>query len=103
MLQAQQALLQRSITPPPGVSEKDWDVRLIDDPTIYNEVVIGPVGPDAVAGIFWAHTGAFRKPQKELNDTQACIAAQSLRDAGRSCQSLNLPTCLLSGISQPRA
>jgi len=81
MSQAEQALLQRSVVPPPHVSEEDWNVRLSTGPTFYNEVDIGPFGPDAVAGVFWAHTGAFRKPQKEKNDTQACVAAQNLLKA----------------------
>lgn len=82
MLQAEKDLLQQSITPPTNVSEGQWNTRLGGGPTFWNEVVIKPFGPDEVAGVFWSHAGAFRKPQIKYNDTQACIAAQNLKDAG---------------------
>jgi len=82
MLQAQQALLRRCITPPSNVSEAQWNTRLMGGPTFWNEVIAPPFTPKQVAGVFWVHAGSFRKPQKEHNDTQACIAAQNLKDAG---------------------
>lgn len=84
MLRAEQALLERCLTPPSDMwlfPKVHWNLRLESSgPTLWNEVVVAPFSSDAVAGIFWAHTGSFRKPQKD--DFTACQAALSLKTAG---------------------
>lgn len=80
MLEAERALFERCIQVPAGTSLYDWEVRLAaSGPTWWNEVVVAPFGPDAVAGIFWVHTGPFRKPKR--GDLHACQAASHLKSA----------------------
>merc|ERR1712100_756933 len=46
--------------------------------------VVAPYSADAVAGVFWAHSGPFRNPQK--GDSQACKAASNLKSTGGKLQ-----------------
>lgn len=83
MLKAQQALLQKCLTPPPDMrpfQDRRWNLRLQRGPTLWNEVIVSPYAADAVAGVFWAHAGPFREPQQ--GDSRACDAALNLQRAG---------------------
>lgn len=80
MLDAQRALLNRSMTPPHGVTAEMWlanATRIGFGLTAFNEVIVLP-GSEAGA-LFWAHAGSFRSPTRA--DPGACTLGEYFRNA----------------------
>jgi hypothetical protein len=100
MLDAQKLLLQRSMHTPPGTNDRDWLSNATQPMGLaaFNEVVIAPYEPSGVRGVFWAHSGTFRRPEVEVG---ACRIANYLKELPPSATPLPIFEVAAVNLEKP--